>query len=322
MDKEYLFDNDISSEIDDFEEQYLNCSYIEREFDNDLLNHALHYVKLGYPVFPLHNIVKRSGIDICSCRNGDDCTKQGKHPRTRFGHKEATIDEDKIIDWWEKYPNANIGLLTGIESGIIVLDVDVKDGGQYSLADLEDYYKQSLGIKNDFYDSISGTLTTKTGSGGNHYFFKYPLDFEIKGSVSKIGQGLDIRANGNYIVAPPSNHISGNKYQWIGTDSQIKDAPKWLIYEILKANELGFKPGSTELKPSSKKVTEKIKDGEGRYEFFWKFLCGLVRSFTKDEVLRRALEKNQEILEPPYPKEKVIYQVDYLFKRFGKMKTS
>lgn len=322
MGKEYIDNNEINEEIVGVEEQFLNCSEIEKEFDNDLLNHALHYVKLGYPVFPLHNIVNKNGIDICSCRNSHSCTKQGKHPRTRFGHNEATTDEGKIIDWWEQYSKANIGLVTGLESGIIVLDVDVKDGGHYSLADLEDYYKQNLGMENEFYDSISGTLTTKTGSGGNHYYFKYPLDFVIKGSVSKIGQGLDIRANGNYIVAPPSNHISGNQYQWFGTNSEIKDAPKWLIYEILKAEELSAESETDLIISKSKKPNEKIKDGQGRYEFFWRYIRGLVISFPKEEVMQRALEKNQEVLEPPYSYEKVKYQVDYLFKRFGKMKAS
>lgn len=296
------------------EDEYLNSEQLAQASKKSLLEAALYYSSIGYPVLPLHNPVRKKGTVFCSCTEARDCSKTAKHPRTRFGHKEATTDEAVIRAWWSKHPQANIGLLTGVESGLLVLDVDVKDGGQYSLDELEDDYRAALKGK---FDSVSGTLTADTGSGGKHYYFKYPLDYRIGGSASLIAQGLDIRADGNYIIAPPSHHQSGAEYSWFGINTPIEDAPSWLIYEILTAEKAQreVSNGSGNVTSGKKILTEKIKAGGGNTYLFGQ-VRGLINSFTEEEVLKRALERNQTDLERPLPEKEVQRMVKFAYRKY------
>jgi putative DNA primase/helicase len=81
---------------------------------------------------------------------------------TADGFKSATTDPDKIRDWWTKYPDANIGVRTGPESGIWVLDVD----GEKGIKDLD-----ALQLK---YGPLPPTPVVETGGGGRHYYFLWP----------------------------------------------------------------------------------------------------------------------------------------------------
>ncbi len=90
--------------------------------ENRNLNHALEYASKGIPVFPLHTPTKDSS---CSCGK-PKCDSVGKHPRTKNGLKDATTDKKQIREWWGKWPNANIGIPTGSQSGFIVLAVKDK----------------------------------------------------------------------------------------------------------------------------------------------------------------------------------------------------
>ena len=212
---------------------FLNSKSVKEETENELLNYALHYARCGHPVIPLHNLIEKNGILQCSCRDALDCSFAGKHPRTRYGSKDATTDEIEIYDWWTKHPQSNIGLLTGKATGFFVLDIDIRTEkypvchGEYTLESMNDYYR--VAMKN--YDPLSATLTAFSGSGSRHLYFKYPLELTIKNSASEIGTGLDIKSDGGYIVAPPSNHKSGKKYKWFGVNIPICEAPRWLIYE-------------------------------------------------------------------------------------------
>jgi len=122
------------------------------------------------------------------------------------------------------------------------------------------------------------------------------LDFKnIKGSVSKIDSGLDTRANGNYIVAPPSRHLSGNNYQWFGVDIPIEDAPNWLMFEIIKVEEREKIPDESSSTLTSPKLakSENIEEG-GRDIYLFKQVSGLVNTFSKEEVLRSCLKTHYE----------------------------
>ena len=162
---------------------------------NPRLIAALDYAKRGWSVFPLHTSIKGK----CSCGN-PDCTSVGKHPRTKNGYKDASQDEDVIRDWWDTYPNANIGIVTGADSGIIVLDIDPQNGGEDSLKKLR---KENGELQN--------TVKVVTGGGGEHMYFQHPEDGTKIGNRAGLGSeypGLDIRGGGGYVVAPPSKHKS------------------------------------------------------------------------------------------------------------------
>ena len=170
---------------------------MKEETQNTIMETVLHYAGLGWFVFPCHNINEDG---LCTC--GKKCDSPGKHPRTRNGLKDASIDPKQIQKWWRYWPNANIAILTGRGSGLAVLDVDVKNDGPENLELLE--------AKNE---PIPSTLIAQTGGGGRHYYFSYPTS-GFKNSAGKIATGIDTRGDGGYVLAPPSNHKSGREYTW------------------------------------------------------------------------------------------------------------
>jgi hypothetical protein len=104
---------------------------------------------------------------------------------------------------------------------LLVLDVDADSNGEQSLAGLE-----------QIHGSLPDTVTALTGGGGKHLFFRHPGG-EVRNSAGKLGEGLDIRADGGYIVAPPSIHVSGRAYRWqeghASGEVPLADPPGWLL---------------------------------------------------------------------------------------------
>ena len=115
-----------------------------------ILTAALWYVAHGFPVFPVHST--RDGH--CSCGR-HDCEHPGKHPRTKHGFKDATSDRDQVSRWWTRWPDANIGIPTGKTSGLLVVDIDPRNGGDESW--------ESLVSKGG---SLPATAEQITGGGG------------------------------------------------------------------------------------------------------------------------------------------------------------
>lgn len=151
----------------------------------------------------------------------------GKRPPMAEWQNAATTDPEIITSWWTGlYAGYGLGIATGRASGIFVLDVDVSDGkaGDETLRELE--------IANDW---LPATVSVITGSGGCHYYFRFPADFEVRNDAGKrLGPGLDIRGEGGQVVAPPTVHpITGRTYEWedgcgLG-EIPIADAPDWLL---------------------------------------------------------------------------------------------
>lgn len=149
-------------------------------------------------LIPLHDV----SAGHCSCSRGPTCPNAGKHPRISDWVKNASNDPVVIAEWDRLYPNANIGVVTGSKSSILLLDVDPGNGGLESLAKLEAQY-----------GALPLTPKQKTGSGGFHFLFQMS-DFSIGNSVCKLGPGLDIRGDGGQFVVAPSVSAKG-KYHWV-----------------------------------------------------------------------------------------------------------
>ena len=189
----------------------------------DMLVASLAYAAQGWAVLPLWwPIFAGDGSVRCACGR-PDCASPAKHPIGRLkgalhGVIDASRDPREIRRWWERYPQANIGIATGAISGMWVLDVDVKDRGDRTLVD----------VVRD-HGPLGDTLHAFTGGGGDHYFFRYGE--RVPSSRVRFGLGLDTRAAGGYVVAPPSMHASGERYAWPigGDDVDILDAPDWLL---------------------------------------------------------------------------------------------
>jgi len=166
----------------------------------NLVDAALQYADHGWRVFPI--------------KEGGKAPAKFKSWNTR-----ATDNKEQILAWWRKWPNANIGILTGEKSGIFVVDIDPKNGGDESIAEL---------LKDK---QFPDTSTVRTGSGGSHIFFNYP-DEKIKTRRGFPGAGIDICSNGGYVVAAPSIHPNGTPYQWTN-NHHLSDAPQWLLDLLL-----------------------------------------------------------------------------------------
>lgn len=177
---------------------------------------ALEYIRRGWHVFPLHNPLPDHS---CSCRR--PCENVAKHPRTINGVKDAVADESEVVKFWNKWPNANIGIATGAISGFVVLDVDPRHGGDESLLVWEHQH-----------GSLPSTVSSFTGGGGRHYFYRYP-GTEMRNRTG-FRPGLDFRGDGGYIVAPGSKHQSGKLYAW-SVDDHPDDKSMALIPESLFA---------------------------------------------------------------------------------------
>lgn len=184
-----------------------------------MLEHALAYARRGFRVMPLHNIEN----GICSCRPslkrpkaGAECPTPGKHPRIKTGRafEAATTDEQQIRAWWQKWPRANIGIATGHQSRVCVVDADSQAGVELlkSIADR--------------HGGLPATLMSRTGRDGVgiHWWFSCE---EV--SPTNSGGGLDIRGDGGNLVAPPSMHVSGRPYAWLN-DAPLAPMPPWLLH--------------------------------------------------------------------------------------------
>ena len=183
------------------------------------------YIKRGVPVFPLH----RATNGVCSCSKEKDCSSPGKHPRTQHGFKDATTDSSQIQRWLKRFSHANWGIQTGSQSGLIVVDIDGKNDGYASLEKLSQKPWPKAPV-------------VKTGN-GEHRYFKIPDEYNLSSSTN-LYKGIDIRAEGGYIVAPPSIHVNSKVYEW---DSQLNlfntplpELPDWLLNQILQKNEVGI----------------------------------------------------------------------------------
>jgi hypothetical protein len=161
----------------------------------------------------------RSGLHVFPCNPSGDRAKQ---PITKNGFKDATTDSDKIYHWWASWPSALIGLRTGRPSGVFVVDLDNKNGVN-GIAELE-----GLEAK---HGKLPETYAVVTPSGGKHLYFAMP-DIDLGCSASRVAEGIDIRAEGGYVIAPPSLLGSGGKYVAVDNGFTIADAvqaPDWLI---------------------------------------------------------------------------------------------
>ncbi len=164
-----------------------------------MLDYALHYAKLGWPVFPLNGKIPA----IPRERGGRGC-------------HDATLDLTRIAEWWREYPDANVGVGTGRRSGLLVIDVDPRHNSRWldSLNSLE----------------LPPTFTVKTWSGGAHLYFRFTGDARITIGTDLL-PGIDWRGNGGYVVAAGSI-VDGKQYE-IAKNLPIARAPDALLERIL-----------------------------------------------------------------------------------------
>jgi len=128
----------------------------------------------------------------------------------KYQNKKTGLKE--VEQWASQDGFAGFAVVTGKISNLFVLDID--NGADTN------------GLV------IPKTVSVETGSGGKHYYFRYPKDIELKNSGG-FRKKMDTRGEGGYVICPPSLHPSGNIYKWInGLETEIADVPKWLLKEL------------------------------------------------------------------------------------------
>jgi hypothetical protein len=237
------------------------------------LEKAAHeYLDLGFSVMPI----------------GDD-----KRPIEKWEHlQEERPSHRNITNWWDRYPHANVGIITGLISGLFVLDLDTPDAM---------YYAKDRGLPR--------TPMVRT-SKGIHVYLNYPS--VLLGNRSDQKLGMDTRGEGGYVVAPPSTHPSGLSYEWTHWhpwNSEISEVPQWLLEWCEDRNR-----GNERQKGWQNEILEGVQDG-GRNN-----ACASLagRFFNKDlsvpeitEILLMWNERNS----PPLPEEEIIRTVSSMAAR-------
>jgi hypothetical protein len=198
---------------------------------------ALAYAQRGWQVLPLW---WPGPAGQCACGR-PDCDSVGKHPVHRLvprGLLDASSHPATVATWWRRLPQANVGIRTGAESALVVLDVDGA-AGRASLRDLVASH------------ALFQACWARTGGGGWHAYFAHPGG-TVPSSAGRLGARLDVRGEGGYVVAPPSRHWSGRRYRWIfqpdgsapPTASPLPPLPSWLLELALPSPPSGSRPSS------------------------------------------------------------------------------
>lgn len=231
---------------------------------------------MAWPVFPLWSVNEHGQ---CLCGN-EKCEAPGKHPQGKLapnGLKNASTDRETVQKWFSE-DGLNIGILTGPESGLVVLDVDPRHGGDESIEQLEAEH------------GTLNTLEAATGGGGRHLFFQYPDEGEVRCSNGKLASGLDIKANGGYIVAPPSVHGSGGKYSWKQNPEEVAPSalPDWLVTD-----------SESEQSTFNIEEAETLSKGN-RNQTLFHMGCSLrSKGLSRDEIEAALLKANENRCNPP-----------------------
>lgn len=237
---------------------------------NDCLDAAIKYAtKYGWAVFPIRPETKR--------------------PYTPRGCLDAKKDVGAIRHWWRKWPDASVGVATGSISGLVVVDEDVNnDTGIDGIKSIRLWEKD--------HGEFPETATAITGRGGSHLYFHYEGN-DIRNRAGLL-EGVDVRGEGGYVVAPPSIHPNGTVYQWEFDPDDYKPAElNQSVLDLLRMND--SEEGATFELP------ERIPAGQRNTTLF-KLACSLQAQGLPDDAIRSAvMDSNRNLCDPPVPDDEV-----------------
>jgi hypothetical protein len=266
-----------------------------------LLAAALDFARRGLPVFPAWPLLPHGDRLVCACGKTLRCENPGKHPMgplVRHGVTDASTESLMVEHWWRSRPDANIGLATG---RLVVLDIDPRHGGDHTLAELEQQHGK-----------LPHTWRVRTGGGGAHVYFAAPATETIRNSTGQIGQGIDVRGAGGYVIAPPSRHETGRQYLWQQDPDHapLSALPAWLSALIEQR--------SVKRTPSiiwRSLVCDSVTEGQ-RNDTVAKLAGHLLRRYVDPHVVLELVQAwNQARCTPPLDSNEVTRTVDSIARR-------
>lgn len=240
--------------------------------DNKYLAAALHYAQdLGWSVFPV--------------------SEKTKKPYTPHGCKDAKKDVQAIKAWWKRYPNASIGVATGLPSHLLVIDLDIDENkGLDGMRELREWEKA--------HKELPDTVSAITGRGGSHFYYKYDGSEKYKNRAG-ILDGIDVRGDGGYIIAPPSLHPNGTEYQWENDPDDTE------MSEITDTVKEFLSIGKTASSAEIFKLPDKIGAGK-RNDTIYRFACSMQSKGASDPtILSACLSENAVRCTPPLTENEV-----------------
>ena len=160
-----------------------------------LLQAARGYAALGWLVIP--------------------CAVGGKPPLLAGGRgwEDGTTDLERINRWWSAEPRANVGIVVGPGSGVSVLDIDPRNGGDTSFEQLAAEF-----------GPLPATPMVRTGGGGRRYYFRH----DPRARNGTLMPGVELKAGSGYVIAPPS--AATGPYRWAARAArELAPLPQWLL---------------------------------------------------------------------------------------------
>jgi Bifunctional DNA primase/polymerase, N-terminal len=232
------------------------------------------------------------------------CVERGKEPAIHDNLKRATTDANIITGWWRSR-DFNIGIATGDGSGIWVLDVDGEEGEE-TLRQLEAAH-----------GALPQTVEAITGK-GRHVYFRWPSGTEIRNSQLRADvPGLDWRANGGFVLSPPSIHPGGRVYAWsVDSSSEFADAPPWLIEIVTDkrrgdrstTNDGGEAAAAATTPEAWRSFINEPVDGSRRGKAIARFYGLLVRRYLDPILARDTVRMFNELrCKPPLDDAEVVH---------------
>lgn len=237
---------------------------------------ALFYRRRGWSVLPISPVSKKPLLDW-------------------YEFQTRLPEEHEVLNWWRKYPAAGVGIITGKLSNLVVLDVDPDKGAD----------------PNHIYRTYPTNIIARTGGGGGHFYYQYPSATEhvpnVVGKKDGRPTGYDLRADGGFVVAPPSLHPSGRRYKWLEQGKKPSPVPAGLLEWVVPKHDLNGSVASKEpwLADALRGVGEGARDDTAaRLAGFY-----LSKKISPDVVLETLRNWNKQN-EPPLPDKDVVKVVE------------
>lgn len=245
---------------------------------DSLLLTACNYVEHGWSILPLHG--KRPAL-----------------PSWRE-YQSQIASVDQLQDWFCD-PTRNVGIVTGRVSGLVVVDCDTTSDASFWRSQFP-----------------KTPMVVRTGGGGSHFYYRYPLSQDISNRAGLLNRRIDLRAEGGYVVAPPSRHPLGDYYRWEEEGISLNAIPEFSHDWIIGKSRSTMPSGrATVQHPRSYIRTIHAVSGQQGHNHTFRAACKLRDAgLTPEEALCELIEWNATNASPPWTVRELLHKVQSAYR--------